>query len=921
MLFKPKEKRSLYGAKFAIFLLLCFVSLFSNAQKEAAIWSVGSGLQFNFQSGKIEYSSFNGNNEVNSTICDKEGNLVLYTNGRTVWNRNNEILVNGEELIYRDAFAENSPIFIPNPKKDGWYFLIYDEDYHTHADFKIKNTLFYAEIDAKAYAGRGEIVRKKIKIHDNYHFGPTISGFCENSYYWLVIDRNENDTFVKYDRIYFYKIDENGVNLTPKINCDLAIGSSGGYKFSPNGDKFYFAYSTSVLQPSIADFNFKTGEMYNIRGVPYKVNYNVEFSPNSQLLYFFSNANLIQLDVASSGISYSADTILSLASSADNSNPGENLQLASDGKIYFSYFDVNNKKTKIGVINEPNKKGSACDVKTDIFTIKFYNFKLPKFVTSFFRDKHPEMQQEVFPKAGPDFEMCSNSSADIGVDENAKAFYLWSPSNDFVDPFSTKTIYQPNLTLYDSIQTKTLVLRATDGNCWLNFDTLKVKILPRARKLPVDGSWSVCPFVKEVDYWTVNDKNTLHWLVNGGTIVTNPSNDSVKINWGETNRNASVSVFSTNSYGCSSDTSVFPVRINVKLITETPIGASQLCIAESKNIPYQIINTNGSVYNWIAEKGEVKLGQGTNKVLVDWQGDGKHRLSVEETSTTIDTICFGASEPLIVDILNDSLKIKLEQVSFDQDNKLVIHYFSDKLRNYDHSLFLIIQNKSGETLKELNMYREFDGVLFYSPNTAELSAGLISLKVINSCHETFYSNPLQTIFLRGILSESGNSILLNWNINRFWENDRLEHEVWYSENGLDNWVLFANGKPGTEFDFPLNGLSLTYYFRIKEINRDKNLVTWSNKIEFHIIGDLTIPDVFTPNGDGINDGLEIENIRFHPFQKIIIYDRYGQVIYECNNEFIPWDGRINGNIIQGTYFYQIIFNPENKKYGKVTVLK
>jgi gliding motility-associated-like protein len=921
MLSNPKRKYCISAVKLLYSALLCFLATFSTAQKEAAIWSVGSNLQFNFQSGNIEFSTFPANYQANSTICDKEGNLVLYTDGRTVWNRNNEIVVNGEGLIPSVAYQNKLPVFVPYPKKAGWYILIYEEDYSSIYD----NTLYYAEIDANANGGKGEVVRKKIKIHDNFHSSPTIAGFCNNSYYWLVIEKNENTIIdERRDRIYFYKIDENGVNLTPKIDGQLDIGNSSGYKFSPNGDKFYFRFGgNQVEQEVIADFNFITGEMYNTRNVGFTVNFHKEFSPDSRLLYFFSNNKLIQVDArysTTASIVNSAVTILTLESNTDIIYPGGDLQIAPDGKIYFSYYDINDRKTKLGVINDPNKKGFACNAQTDFFTITGNTFRLPEFVTSFFRDKHPEMQNEVFANAGPDVEVCSNSTARLGVGENTGAFFQWIPETGFDDPFSAQTVYRPNQRYYYNPETTTLTLRATDGNCWLNFDKVNFTVLPVSAKLPVDGSWSVCPFVEEVDYWTVNDGNTLHWLVSGGEIVSDQSKDSIRINWGDTNMNASVSLFSTNQYGCNSDTTVFPVRINVKLITETPKGASQLCVAENKNIPYQIRNTNGSVYNWIPEKGEVVLGQGTNKVVVDWFGEGQHKLIVEESSTTIDTICFGASEPLVVDILNDSLKIKLEQVSYNQENKLAINYSSDKLRN-DHSLFLVSQNEVGEVLNELFVSGPFDGKYIYTPGTTVFNTEIISLKVINSCNETFYSNQYQTIVLKGIASETDNNIRLNWNINQFWESDKLKHEIWYSENGQDGWKIIYEGESGTEYDFQLNGLSLTHYFRIREINPDKSLESWSNTVRIQIEGNITIPDVFTPNGDGINDEWQISNIRFHPIQKVIIYNRFGQIIYECNNEFIPWDGRIKGEIIQGTYFYQIIFDQTNKKYGQVTILK
>ena len=908
-----------------ILLFLIIYPFVIKAQKEALVWPVGSGKQINFQSGSFEFKNFEGNSNTKSTICDKEGNLALYTDGRTVWNRNNEIVINGEKLVSDDAFQSNIPIFVPYPKKDGWYILFYEEEYYTITGGKYDNALYYAEINTTANNRRGEVVRQKIKIHDNYHSGPTIAGYCDNGYYWLVNDRNDNTVIEKsIDRIYCYKIDENGVNQTPVINEYFDIGNSGGYRFSPNGDKlFYFFGGNSIGKKVISDFNFKTGELYNHRAIDFDFIWQKEFSPDSKLLYFFDKGNLIQLDVSflnSVLMMNSADTILTLGSNTVFNNPGQELQLGFDGKIYFSYHDIQDGKTKLGRINNPNNKGDDCNIELNFLTIDNNNFRFPEFVTSFFRDKHPEMMDEVFAKAGPDMKICSGSSVTLGFEETAKAFYNWTPAQNLSEPFSPQTILSPPK-FYGHPKTDTYILRATDGNCWVNFDSTFITLNPIPYNLPIDGSWSVCPFVEEVDYWTVDDKNKLQWLADGGEIVSNPTKDSVKINWGVTNMKASASIFSVNQYGCSSDTSVYPVRINVELIKETPNGENKLCIAGNKNVVYQIRNTNGSVYNWVAELGEVVSGQGTNRVVVNWQGDGQHKLTVEETSTTIDTVCFGESEPLLVDIVNDSLEIELVTVSYDIENRLIVKYLSENSGNRNRMVFFILRNEFGAMLKEIQDVGPFDGEIIYLQVTSELNTEIISLKVVNSCNETFYSNQQQTIVVSGLELKGENCIRLNWNINRFWENDNLGHEIWYSENGQTGWKIVAENTPGTEFKFPLNGLSLTHFFRIREINRDKNLESWSNTINVKVEGTLTIPDIFTPNGDGINDEWEIRNVQFHPFQQAVIYNRYGQVIYECKNEFIPWDGRIKGEIIQGTYLYQITFDAENTIYGQITILQ
>jgi gliding motility-associated-like protein len=73
-----------------------------------------------------------------------------------------------------------------------------------------------------------------------------------------------------------------------------------------------------------------------------------------------------------------------------------------------------------------------------------------------------------------------------------------------------------------------------------------------------------------------------------------------------------------------------------------------------------------------------------------------------------------------------------------------------------------------------------------------------------------------------------------------------------------------------------------------------------------------VPEGFSPNGDGKNDFLLIEHIELYPKNKIMIFNRWGDIVYEkdvyTNDE--PWDGvankglRIgNGAVPTGVYFY------------------
>jgi gliding motility-associated-like protein len=71
-------------------------------------------------------------------------------------------------------------------------------------------------------------------------------------------------------------------------------------------------------------------------------------------------------------------------------------------------------------------------------------------------------------------------------------------------------------------------------------------------------------------------------------------------------------------------------------------------------------------------------------------------------------------------------------------------------------------------------------------------------------------------------------------------------------------------------------------------------------------GDLAIPNVFTPNGDGINDFFEVETdgVTVYEFS---IFTRTGTRIYYSHSPRIFWDGKSNGglDLKEGIYYYVI----------------
>ena len=69
------------------------------AQKENYVWAMGEGAGLDFNSGTVvPISTGILAEEGCSSICDPSGNLLFYTNGREVWNRNHNQMPNGDSL-------------------------------------------------------------------------------------------------------------------------------------------------------------------------------------------------------------------------------------------------------------------------------------------------------------------------------------------------------------------------------------------------------------------------------------------------------------------------------------------------------------------------------------------------------------------------------------------------------------------------------------------------------------------------------------------------------------------------------------------------------------------------------------------------------------------------------------------------------
>jgi gliding motility-associated-like protein len=122
---------------------------------------------------------------------------------------------------------------------------------------------------------------------------------------------------------------------------------------------------------------------------------------------------------------------------------------------------------------------------------------------------------------------------------------------------------------------------------------------------------------------------------------------------------------------------------------------------------------------------------------------------------------------------------------------------------------------------------------------------------------------------------------------------------WYPGTWLNNAAISnPQAAPPTDFNYKLI------------VTSDKGCIDTSETLFVKLLKSPVIPNIFSPNGDGIHDKWVIDALESYPGCIVQIYNRYGQMVQRFVNYTTPWDGKINGKDAPiGTYYY--IIDPKN----------
>lgn len=348
-----------------IIILFIACSFFSNTfycqENSANIWYFADHAGLNFSTG-IPIPITDGQTDVyegTATLCDIHGNLIFYTDGTKVWNKDHGIMPNGADLMGNPS-ATQSALITPYPQNDSLY-IVFTVDARENS---LINGLRYSIINVNLDGGLGDITAEKnILLHAPVCEKLTSIIKTNQSDFWIIAHDWGNSDFLS------YSITDGGVNTTPVVSSVGSIQTTGGgfsmqysigyMKASRDGQKIAVANYRDIGFFELFDFDVVTGQISNgkISDASYYRPYGIEFSPDCSKLYGsidggeYTNGKIYQFDLS---LSDPLDSPILIASSTNHLS---GLQLGPDGKIYVSIKNT----AYLGVISLPNFIGPLCN--------------------------------------------------------------------------------------------------------------------------------------------------------------------------------------------------------------------------------------------------------------------------------------------------------------------------------------------------------------------------------------------------------------------------------------------------------------------------------------------------------------------------------------------------------------------------------
>lgn len=799
--------------KIFILTIFLFLYFYSEAQREANIWYFGSYAGINFNSGTAEPLTDGRINrwEGVASFSDKYGNLLMYTDGDSVWNASHQHMENGYGLL-GDPSSTESAIIVPYPENDSLYYIF------TIDEEGGDNGLCYSVVNMNMDNGLGAITLKNKQLITPVVEKLTAVRHHNKQDFWVISHGWETDSF------FVYLVTPEGLDTIPQIfevgarHSDIGLHGNNavGYlRASPDGTKLASALQVSQLF-EIFDFNDETGEISNpisifqYQGSPY----GVEFSPDCSKLYMTSGFYLFQADI-SSGDPATINNSVVMIDSSDSYHFFGSVQLATDGKIYLAH----DHSEYLGVINNPEQYGEDCNFVLDGFYLagRESRMGLPDFIQTFFLP--PDFKYEDY---------CFGDSTYFYLEDY---FDIDSVLWDFGEPTSPNNT-STELTeyhVYAEPGTYTVTLTIWKGGIdYLKDAIIQINPIPEIFL----GNDTIICYGDSI----ILDAQTLHcsYLWNTGS-----SDSVIYVNEAGLYK---VELFE-NFTGCENEDSLY---LQVASLPVFNIGQDTgFCKNDSILLTVEYENAD---FLW-------NTGSDNDSIYVNNTGMYILEISDSLTCKNYDTI--------------NITEYALPEFSLGHDTSLCVGEY----------IFLI---------------PEVDGSYLWSDNSTDnylklTQAGTYWLQITNSNNCIFRDTIRLSILDSPVAKLGADTVLCEG-----------EYLVLNAPPAFCEYS-WSDGTEGDYFETQDPGSYILFATNVCGIASD------TIKVDFEYCGEIYIPNIFTPNGDGINETFYISGIS-DKIWRIFIYNRWGELVYSSEDYKSDWTG---DNCTEGTYYY-ILENPENK---------
>jgi hypothetical protein len=320
-----------------------------------------------------------------SSISDKFGALQFYTSGCSIYNKNDQVMENGDSINswfilwsqchFGFQTISMSNTILTNPADSNQYFVLNmgmdDNNY-------VPQYLYSHKVDMSLNNGLGRVTEKlNIVVHDSLSRGfVTAVRHVNNKDWWVVVPKDNSNCY------YIIPVTSEGIGI-PQLQC-IGIqygyeGSGGQVVFSPDRTKY------ARIEPSyvdgaqnglaIFDFDASTGIFSNPRTFDYAHDYGfaqgVAFSGNSQYLYITSTNKIHQYDTNVADPKTTETLIAEIGpDSLNNIGVPHLMRIGPNGVIYIACLFSHK---FLSTINRPNCPGSLCDFKPYNIAFETYN--------------------------------------------------------------------------------------------------------------------------------------------------------------------------------------------------------------------------------------------------------------------------------------------------------------------------------------------------------------------------------------------------------------------------------------------------------------------------------------------------------------------------------------------------------------------